>query len=151
MTVPVLSAAKRLCEKSDWTLTNLHVQKLLYIAHMFYMGQNEGEPLVTGHFEAWAFGPVHPKVYHAAKVCGSDPVEPYVFQSDESLEDGSMRVKYLDEAVEKLPLNQLVTITHWKKGAWRKNYRSYMRNIIIPNLDILEEYRERENVARSRE
>ena len=48
MTVPSLSAAKRLCEKSDWTLTNLHVQKLLYIAHMFYMGENGGDKLVHG-------------------------------------------------------------------------------------------------------
>ena len=41
---------------------------------MFYMGQNEAEPLVTGHFEAWAFGPVHPPVYHRVKFAEATPL-----------------------------------------------------------------------------
>ena len=149
MTVPALAAAKRLGEVSDWSLTNLYIQKLLYLAHMFYMGQKDGEPLLTGHFEAWAFGPVHPKVYHTAKVCESRPVEPKVFHSVESLEKDRSETEYLDKAVEELPLQQLVAITHWEQGAWRKNYVSHLHSVIISNLDILEEYKAREDAAKS--
>jgi uncharacterized phage-associated protein len=51
MAVSVASAAKRLCEKTGWTLSNLELQKILYIAHMFHLGET-GQPLVPGHFEA---------------------------------------------------------------------------------------------------
>lgn len=150
MTVPSLSAAKRLCVKSDWTLTNLHVQKLLYIAHMFYMGKNEGEPLVMGHFEAWAFGPVHPKVYHTAKVCEDRPILSSVFKKITSLEGDSKNIVFLDDAVEQVPLAKLVAITHWKEGAWYKNYAPHIRGIIIPNSDIVEEYEKRVAAAEAK-
>lgn len=29
-----LAAARRMCERSDWSLTNLHLQKMLYLAQM---------------------------------------------------------------------------------------------------------------------
>ena len=38
---------------------------------------------------------------------------------------------------------QLVAITHWQKGAWAKHYRPEVRHCIIPNSDILKEYRAR--------
>ena len=147
MTVSALSAAKRLCETSGWSLTNLHIQKLLYIAHMFYMGQNDGEPLVMGHFEAWAFGPVHPTVYHTAKVCEDRPIIPPTFKKVPSLEDDSKKTTFLDDAIKQVPLNRLVAITHWEGGAWAKNYAPHILGIIIPNSDIAEEYKKRVELA----
>lgn len=38
MTVSVLAAAKRLAQRSNWSLSNLELQNILYLAHMFYMG-----------------------------------------------------------------------------------------------------------------
>ncbi|RWO77206.1 type II toxin-antitoxin system antitoxin SocA domain-containing protein [Mesorhizobium sp.] len=67
MTLHVLSAAKHLAKQSGWSLSNLELQKILYLAHMFYLGRT-GEPLVSGHFEAWDYGPVHPDLYHRVKV-----------------------------------------------------------------------------------
>ena len=60
MAVSALSAGKRLGKHSGWTLSNLAMQKLLYIAHMYHLGMYDATPLVTGHFEAWDYGPVHP-------------------------------------------------------------------------------------------
>lgn len=151
MTVQALSAAKRICEVSDWSLTNLRVQKILYVAHMFYMGQNDGTPLVTGHFEAWDYGPVHPRVYHVAKVSENRPVEPHVLKKYSDLHDGSLEREYLDGAVEKLPLKKLVAITHWEGGAWYKNYEPGEVGIVIPNPDIIEEYKKRADAAKAAE
>ena len=147
MSVSVLSAAKRLGWKSDWELTNLEMQKMCYLAHMYYMGENDGEPLVSGYFEAWAYGPVHPELYHVAKRFGADVVEENAFRPYPTLRDDFDGVRYLDAAVVQLPRTRLVAITHRRGGAWDTNYQPRVRGIRIPNEDILAEYQERRGVA----
>ena len=147
--VSIFSAAKRLCETSGWSLTHLEIQKMAYLAHMFYMGQR-GEPLIIGRFEAWAYGPVHPVLYHALKRHGSSVIGPESLSQWESVPDGHPGAPYLDAAVEQLPRNNLVGITHWEHGAWNKNYRPLVRSIEIPNRDVLEEYEKRQDAARQR-
>jgi uncharacterized phage-associated protein len=142
MTVSVLSAAKRLGVTSGWSLTNLEMQKILYLAHMFYMGRTNGEPLVHGHFEAWDYGPVHPQLYHRAKIYGRNPVQD-IFVDAPELNDGPER-SIIDEAfiqLGNLGAGQLVNATHRVGGAWHNNYSPNSRGCVISNLDILNEYR----------
>ncbi len=61
MTTCVLGAANTLVHCSGHTLSNLELQKLVHIAHMFCMGRNRGEPLVHGQFEAWKLQPGSPR------------------------------------------------------------------------------------------
>ena len=146
MTISVLSAAKRLAHQSGWTLSNLELQKILYLAHMFYLGRNNGEPLVSGHFEAWDYGPVHPDLYHRVKVFGSDPVENIFHDVDEP--ENSPEQKILDEAFATLGNagpGRLVNATHRVNGAWDKHYKPGARHCVIPNRDVLTEYRELDN------
>lgn len=148
MTVSPLAAAKRLCEKSGWSISNLELQKLLYIAHMFYLGRT-GAPLISGHFEAWDYGPVHPALYHRAKVFGSSPVR-NVFRMAEELIAGD-EVDVLDETIASLsnaPPGKLVAITHWEDGAWAKHYSPGSRSAVIPNDDIRQEYLDRADALR---
>ena len=49
MTIDVLQAAKCLGRMSSWRFSNLELQKIIYICHMLYLGQ-QGEPLVKGDF-----------------------------------------------------------------------------------------------------
>ena len=149
MTVPVLAAAKRLGVRSNWSLSNLEMQKLLYVAHMLHLGQYD-EPLVPGLFEAWEYGPVHPALYHKVKVFGSSPVA-NVFHLAGDLAEGT-EARMLDEAVDKLSHaspGKLVAITHWDGGAWAKHYIPGMRGVAIPNNAIRQEYVDRENAARA--
>lgn len=142
MAVSALSAAKRVCELSGWQLSNLSLQKILYIAHLIYLGRRN-EPLFDETFQAWNYGPVLPSVYHKAKIFGSDPVR-NVFHSVPNLEEGP-EADVLAETVEKLSNkspSQLVAITHWDKGAWAKHYMPGM-NMVIPNDDVLREYQDR--------
>jgi len=149
VTVSVLSAAKRLAARSDWSLSNLELQKILYLAHMFYLGRTGGEPLVPGHFEAWDYGPVHPDLYHRAKVFGSSPVK-NIFHDVSNLSDSSGEARILDEALENLGRagpGRLVNATHRKGGAWDKVYIPGRHRIIIPNDGILREYQELDSAA----
>lgn len=150
MTVSVFQAAKYLCEKATWRLTNLQIHKLLYIAHMFHLGDFE-KPLIHEEFEAWAYGPVQPDLYHHAKVYGSSPVK-NIFHTVAPIAD-SQETKYLDEVVNQFSSKSpswLVAATHWDKGAWAKNYRSNSRGVKIPNSDILQEFKDRESNAKRR-
>ncbi len=54
-------------ERRGIRISNLALQKLLYFAQGIYLTQNK-RPLVSGYFEAWKHGPMHPAVYRAFTV-----------------------------------------------------------------------------------
>jgi uncharacterized phage-associated protein len=54
-------------------LTDLSLQKIVYFTHARYLIE-EGSPLVSGYFEAWKYGPVHPVLYNAFKGFGSNNI-----------------------------------------------------------------------------
>lgn len=143
--ITVFSAAKRLGEKSGWTLSNLQMQKLIYIAHMYYMGRCD-DPLIIGHFEAWDYGPVHPLLYHRLKTYGADFVPPEALHFASPVRADHLGGEYLDAVVTQLDPDELVAITHWGEGAWALNYRPKTKGIRIPNEDIKEEYNKRTTV-----
>ena len=101
---------------------------------------------MEGNFEAWDFGPVHPELYHEAKIFGARPVR-NIFRGEEDLPDGHEK-KIIEAAYDKLrdcTGAMLVGITHRSDGAWANNYRPGTKGIVIPNGEILEEYRKRSN------
>jgi uncharacterized phage-associated protein len=59
--------------RAERPITNLALQKLLYFAHGLHLIETKN-PLVTGFFEAWQFGPVHPIAYRAFKSVGANPI-----------------------------------------------------------------------------
>lgn len=140
--ISIFSAAKRLGERSGWTLTHLQMQKMIYMAHMYYMGKTN-EPLLDDHFQAWDYGPVCPPLYQHLKEHGADRVPEKALSSSPSIPDDHPGIKYLDAAVEQLPRNKLVAMTHWSHGAWSKKYQSGVMGILLSNNDILEEYKGR--------
>lgn len=54
-------------------ITNLALQKLLYFAYGHYLVA-KGKALLSGYFEAWQYGPVHPLVYRAFEAAGAAPI-----------------------------------------------------------------------------
>ena len=50
----------------DQDLSHLSLQKILYFTHGRCLIE-KATPLVSGHFEAWQYGPVHPAIYSAFK------------------------------------------------------------------------------------
>lgn len=60
-------------DRCGWKITNLALRKRLYFAHGMHLTKTK-RPLVSGHFEAWQYGPVHPAVYRAFKPSGAAPL-----------------------------------------------------------------------------
>jgi uncharacterized phage-associated protein len=144
MAVHALMAAKKVCEVRNWDVSNLEINKILYLAHMMSLGRSNGaNPLVSENFEAWDYGPVLPSVYHRCKAFGSGRVQ-NVFQyvPDASAADAAVIQETADSLKGKSP-GELVAITHWQNGAWACAYKPGYRGIIIPNENILQEYRVR--------
>ena len=110
---------------------------------MVHLGTKDGEPLITGYFEAWDLGPVHPQLYHSLKRFGADPVQD-IFQAIPSIVEGETS-QLIDDVVKHLSDNttRLVSITHWDKGAWAKHYIPGEKGNVIPNTDILQEWKDR--------
>lgn len=143
MTVRVNDAAQYLCALSGWKLSNLQLQKMLYIADMNFVGQGYGR-LVDEDFEAWDYGPVLPTLYHKCKAFGSKPV-PQVFWGAADIR-GTNEAWFLDTAWESLKSatpGQLVESTHSALGAWVRRYVPGAKQIKIPSQDMIEEYARR--------
>lgn len=142
MTVSVFDAAKTLGHYADWKLTNLQMQKILYLAHMVYMGKHNGEPLVNDEFQSWEYGPVLPSLYHKIKFFGNNPVKD-IFFTNNMLDKHIDEAKVLKEASEQfknVSPAYLVGLTHRKDGAWDKTYIKDAKGIVIPNNEILAEF-----------
>ena len=141
--VSAFAAAHRMCERSDWSLTNLKLQKMLYLAQMMHLGER-GTRLLNGSFEAWDYGPVLPSIYSEVKAFGKGPIR-YLLSGRGVIRDDE-RAEMLDEAYDQLSqktAGQLVNITHWSGGAWAKHYRAGVRGLVIPDHDIIREHRDR--------
>ncbi|GLT02835.1 hypothetical protein GCM10007897_42590 [Sphingobium jiangsuense] len=144
-----LAAAATLAEISGWSLTNLQLQKLLYLAQMFHIGAH-GSPIFSEDFEAWKLGPVQPAVYRKAKMFGGRPIE--TLFTPERIVSGSGRdcIEQTYRDLGGLPASKLVSMTHWSKGAWAKNYDGHDAGSTIPKSDMLAEYNERVRLIRER-
>jgi len=150
MTVNPGAAAKYLAKLSGYTLSNLELQKILYLADMAYTGAH-GERLINENFEAWDYGPVLPSVYHICKYRGSKPITESAFLFADDLGDDSPEALMLSRAwqvlKDKTP-GELVQNTHWCKGAWHKRYVPGARGIKITKDDMKEEWEARREANR---
>jgi uncharacterized phage-associated protein len=142
MAARIDSVCKFICEKGDWKVTNLQLQKLLYVAQMVHLGRHEGAELFVGRFEAWDYGPVEPSVYRRVRMFGAKPVQDVFYDAGHFQINDPRRAlleEVCSELLQKKP-GELVDLTHWSEGAWAKHYVPGIKFIEIPNKDILEEY-----------
>jgi uncharacterized phage-associated protein len=142
MPLTAMQASRKICEHGSWKVTNLSLQKTLYLAQMLFMGENGGARLIGTDFEAWDYGPVSADVYKRVRMFGADPIQDIFFNVPRT--DDGMRESYIHNVCTALAGKtpaELVAITHWKNGAWAKNYRPGVRGLVIPDRDILDEYR----------
>jgi uncharacterized phage-associated protein len=139
------SVCKFICTQGNWAVTNLQLQKILYVAQMYYMGQHDGERLVDTHFEAWDDGPISPVLYRKAEIFGASPVKDVFFNALDFCPEDSRRLLLEDvcPVLLKRTPGELVDIIHWQQGAWAKNYIPRATSVLIPDQDIVKEYQDR--------
>ncbi len=82
--VTVANSLIYLAQKHSKRITQMQLQKLVYIAHGWYLAIN-GKPLINSQVQAWQYGPVIPELYQATKMYGADPINGFLGFSSDSL------------------------------------------------------------------
>jgi uncharacterized phage-associated protein len=136
-------------------LTNLALQKLLYFTHAIFLIETR-QPLVSGCFEAWQYGPVHPAVYKAFEPEGERPIRSRASRKDiltgvrsalpaptsPAIRELSVRVM---AQYSRLTPGRLVEISHAKNAPWdvivKRAKTSLALGLRIPNDVIVQHFR----------
>ncbi len=137
------------------SITNLALQKLLYFAHGIFLVETKG-PLVSGYFEAWQYGPVHPSAYKAFKSAGTSPID-FRATSQDLVSGRVTEVSIPESAVVhrfvthflgsygRLSPGRLVDISHAKGSPWQyiadKGRTSVAFGLRIPDNVILDRFK----------
>lgn len=136
-------------------ITNLALQKLLYFAHGIFLNETK-RPLVSGYFEAWQYGPVHPAAYKAFRSAGSEPIhfrargqDVLTGASKPISEPNNQTVRRLVQQVlnsyGKLSPGRLVDISHAKNSPWDfiadKGRTSVAFGLRIPDNVIIDRFK----------
>lgn len=118
-------------------MTNMKVQKLVYIAHGFTLAMCD-EPLISSHVHAFQWGPVIPLLYEALKQFGPNPIpgpidlpeneEPFD-PSDPTAVDTAI-VRGVWDRYGKLSAMQLSNITHKEGTPWDVTWKRRPYGII---------------------
>lgn len=140
---------RRSLEPGARPITQMQVQKLVYLAHGWNLGARD-EPLIEDPVEAWKFGPVIRKLYSALSRYGSGPITRRIRWGDDTPlyggDDGGVAHEELGrrerEVVEMIwdtygeyPAFQLSALTHQPNTPWSQYY-SDGSNRVIPNRVI---------------
>ncbi len=123
-TYNVLQIAKYFIKKSredkNNKITNLKLQKILYYAQGWHLG-NSNNPLFDEKIEAWKYGPAVPIVYQQYKNFGSSEID--IDIKEEDINGISKETKgFLDsiwQVYGKLTGPELIFLTH-KETPWRE-------------------------------
>lgn len=127
------------CNKKDYPLSNLKLQKLLYFIQAYFL-LTFNHPCFRENIEAWDFGPVVPEAYHTYKIYGAHSI-PYVFYDpyhdgeDVISEDDKRSIECVLDRFARYTSTELVAATH-RQAPWKNVYNPYERHIIISNESI---------------
>lgn len=131
-------------EKNIGDMTHLKIQKLVYLAHGWFLGIFE-ERLIKEDIEAWQYGPVVSELYDELKIYGS-AVIPFI-ESKITIEGypKDMLNRILD-VYGNISGSNLVEITHEPGTPWYEITNAgkiIVTNLLIPTRLIQEYFQER--------
>lgn len=117
-------------------ITNLKLQKILYLAQAYYLSKLN-KPLFKDNIEAWIYGPVISSVYHQYKKNENNPIIDIDDNSKISSEDKIFLEKIWD-SFGGYSASKLVEITH-SHTPWKEAFTTSSKN--ISNKSIKEYYK----------
>lgn len=138
-------------------LTQMHLQKLVYIAHGWSLAlRNRG--ISTDKIEAWDYGPVYPELYEHTKYNGRQPVanlikptdgNPFAFFGDKNAtepycadlsSDDRQIIEHVWRKYGRLSAFKLSDLTHKRGTPWYKAFHERGKRADIDDRDIKKHY-----------
>ena len=124
----------RLADAEGRTLTQMQLQKLVYIAHGWNLAIN-GAPLTVDEPQAWDYGPVYPELWKALRSYGREPVERLIkyrdympFASSDKVAEAELEdheralIERVYSDYGKFPAFKLSALTHRDGTPWTQVY-----------------------------
>jgi len=143
-----------LAKRDRIPLTNMQLQKLVYIAHGWALALL-GQPLIKDLVEAWQYGPVIPSLYHNLSKYGAGTVdEPIPFLGGGKLTPNEEAlIESVWKSYGQMSGFKLSTITHQENTPWSRAVKFSGLRSVIPDRFIAEHYRQLydERIRRKRE
>ena len=138
----VANGVLRIAQSAGRTLTNMQLQKLVYIAHGYALAILH-KPLIKQNVEAWRYGPVVADLYHALREYGAGKVtKPINILPEEELSETHIALIWeVVSAYGGFSGPQLSTMTHRQGTPWKEIYDpAGWGNSIIPDQSIEQHY-----------
>lgn len=121
-------------------ITTLKIIKLAYISHGFHLGYL-GKPLFDDDVEAWPYGPVIPRIYHAVSHFRGKPIPYTLFQHREEpmRETSDQIIRAVMKTYAKYDGLHLSSLTHKEGTPWDQTKKSRGIGATIPTR-MIEQY-----------
>ncbi len=141
----VLQVAKKISQLSDYRITNLKLQKIVYVAYMIYMGLTNGKKLFNNEIQALVYGPTVPNLYNHLKIYGAGIIPVKAFEGIPDLNDEEKLdiIKMVYQHLKHYKAEELTAFIYSEKSAFLKLFINGQYNIPINNDYLMDEYRAR--------
>lgn len=127
--------------KKGKQLTNLHLQKMVYVCHGISLAHFD-RPLILEDVQAWQYGPVVPSVYFNFKEHGSSVIKLNDRKDVELDSDSHEIVCNVIDMLGDYTGWQLVDLTHQEGSPWHKVWKADKKIRAIPDEVIKQHYLE---------
>ena len=141
-------------ERDGVPLTNMQLQKLVYIAHGWALALLD-HGLIYEPVETWQWGPVIPSLYHSLSRYGSGEVTSPIPVSS-AREIGPLDNELIEsvwQSYGRMSGLKLSAITHRENTPWSRTVKDFGLRSVIPERYITDYYRQlyNEQIRRKRE
>lgn len=123
--VTVANELIRIAHENGKSISNMKLQKLLYLAQGIHLALKDDTPLFGDAIEAWKYGPVIPSVYHKFKIyfAGEIPADhPFVTEHDTLNDEQKKLVTRVVELYGGHSAISLSNFTHLEESPWHSVY-----------------------------
>ena len=127
-------------------ITPMQAIKLVYYCHAWMLGLHH-RPLLNEAVEAWPYGPMIPRLYHALRKYGGRPLRQRIDYHENGIRTtvpyDEPETRVLDQVSEKyghLTGVQLSALTHAPGTPWHQTWTKRQRNCVIPDPVIEDHY-----------
>jgi uncharacterized phage-associated protein len=129
----VANAFIALAKRDGKPLSNMQLQKLVYIAFGYYLAIFNSK-LFDDEIQAWYMGPVIPNLYHALKKYGANEVTNFL-ESENVIEVDSPEMKVIEsvwESYSNFDGIELSSLTHQEGTPWSAVWEERKKQTEIP-------------------
>ncbi len=139
----ISNAFIELAQNEDKRLSNMQLQKLVYIAFGLYAARINA-PMFSDEIHAWNFGPVIPSLYHKLKKYSAEDILDLI-PVKKTVTKFSKEMHIINEVwadYGSFSARKLSDLTHKADTPWRTVWQKERKNVIIP-YDLIKSHFEK--------